>query len=590
MDKKTKKKLDTYKDLSYSQIALEAIQSKGNLKRKSDIALLKKSEHDSDALFSNDDQSFQREVTKSLSKYLGLPYFDILNHKINREIARIFPEEVTREQEMIPVLKKGDKLVIAVANPLRINTIDNMPQMNGYTSEFVLSHQPDLVKYISDMFTKPGNDTERLKAVETENLRKANVGNNVSGDVNAASIPEMNRDSVVTIKDESPVSIVTTILSAAIHAKATDVHLEPTGDYMRVRFRVDGMLFEQFRIPAELIIVTVSRIKILSNLDITEIRYPQDGRMTTKIDEKEYHLRISTIPTKTGESVVFRIIQESNIFNGLEHLGLSPMEGRVFKTIISKPHGMVLVTGPIGSGKTTTLYTALNELDTTKNKVVTIEDPVECLLPGISQIEVDAKIDVNFVNSLRSVLRQDADILMVGEIRDTETAKIAVRAALTGQMLLSTLHSVDTISAITTLRNFDVPPFLIASALNGIITQRLVRKICTNCKVKYNPATRLFEQLRIDASNWNIEFAYGQGCNACNGIGYSGRTAIFEIFQITDTMKDSIINEVKESELRELAKKEGLKTLYDAGVQKIIDQVTTPEEVMREIFLKGGSV
>ncbi len=581
MEKKIKRKLEDYKNFTYSQLVKEALQLKGNLKRKQDFDLLKEANQRAGVLFENRDPFFQREITKSVSKLLGIPYFDIFKEGVDKETARFLPQFITENEEVLTVLKKGNKLIIAVSNPLAINTISNLPQINGYSTQFVLSDRSDINKYISELFSATDN-IDNKKIVESTKME--------SFAQNKISQQSDKINEVITIKDSSPVSLIETIFKEAVSVNATDMHFEPLAENMRVRFRVDGMLLEKFRIPEHLVTSTISRVKVLSNLDITEVRFPQDGRMSVNIDQKEYHLRVATMPTKMGETIVFRVIQESNIFSGLEHLGLGTDDCIKFKSIIFKPHGMVLVTGPIGSGKSTSLYAALNEQDTARNKVVTIEDPVECLLPGISQVEVDSKLDINFVNSLRSVLRQDADILMIGEIRDIETAKIAVRAALTGQLLFSTLHSVDTISAITTLRNFDVPPFLIASALNGIVAQRLVRKICNSCKINYSPVPKLLQQLGVKESDWGVEFAYGPGCNECSGIGYSGRTAIFEIFEISDVIKDAIINDVKESELRKLSSKEGLKTLHEAGVEKVIQKITTPEEVMREIFLKGGKL
>lgn len=581
MDKKLKRKLDDYKSYTYGQIAREALKLKGNLRRKQDIDCLKESDKNSDILFDNRDHFFQREITKSLSKLLSIPYIDIRNERFDKSITSIIPPDIINKHEVLPIIKKGDKVVFALANPFSANVVDNLPQINGYSSQFVLCDRFELNKVISNSLSKDeSKDTKKQKGTVSSDaiIKKENV------------LVKPQEDSVIVINDDSPASVIDTILKKAIANRATDVHFESNERDVKVRFRVDGMLFDQFVIPGHLTSSTISRIKVVSNLDITENRLPQDGRMTVNIDSSEYHLRVATLPTKRGENIVFRIIQEGNIFKGLEHLGLEPEDCKLLKSIIFKPHGMVLVTGPIGSGKTTTLYTALNELNTKKSKIVTIEDPVECLLSGIAQVEIDPKIDVNFVNSLRSILRQDADILMVGEIRDTETAKIAVRAALTGQLLFSTLHAVDTAGAVTTLRNFDVPPFLIASALNGIVAQRLVRKICDHCKVGYIPATRLFEQLGVDKIAWNIEFAYGKGCEKCGGIGYFGQTAIFEILQTTEAVKDAIINQAKESEIRELSGKEGLKTLRERGIKKVIDKVTTPEEVMREIFLIGGKL
>lgn len=586
LEEKLKRKLEAYREFTYAQIVLEALKLKGDLKRKHDLEILKQAERDANLLFNNNDPYFRNTITLSLSKLLSIPQIDILNEDIDKTIISIIPKEIIKEQELLPISKEGNKLIIAISNPLSINTLDNLSQINGYITHYVLCDRSDINKTIASI---PGF--------------KNNKSANAQG--KAALKPETPRskdnvvDYIVSQKEEkaknpiynlSPTSVIDTTLKKAISLGASDIHFEYNARGINVRFRIDGMLYDQLKIPGHLATSTISRIKVMSNLDITETRVPQDGRITTNINGKEYHLRVSTMPNKMGENVVFRIIPKGNIFEGLSHLGIDKEDELQLKSIISKPHGMVLVTGPIGSGKTTTLYTALNELDISKNKVVTIEDPVECLLSGVTQVEVDPKIEVNFVNSLRSVLRQDANILMVGEIRDDETAKIAVRAALTGQLLFSTLHAVDTASAVTTLQNFDVPPFLIASALNGIIAQRLVRKICNHCKTEYRPSGKLLQQLRVSVVNKDIKFAYGKGCERCNGIGYHGRTAIFEILQITETIKDAIINQAKERVLRKLSCQEGLKTLREGGIAKITKKITTPDEVMREIFLTGGKL
>ncbi len=575
IEKRLKKKLEAYREFTYNQIVLEALRLKGDLKRKHDLEILKQAERDADLLLKNNDPYFRNTITLSLSKLLSIPHMNILNKDIDKTILSIIPKEVIEEQELLPVSMEGNKLIIAISNPLSINALENLPEIKGYETQYVLCDRLDIKKAIAGIsgLENKKSTNERKKDIVTDNI-----------------IPQNAEKAKTLFEGLLPVSVIDTILRKAISLRATDIHFEYDANDINIRFRIDGMLFDQFRIPSHLAPSTISRIKVMSNLDITENRIPQDGRITINIDGKEYHLRIATMPTKRGENVVFRIIREGSIFEGFSNLGIDKENELQLKSIISKPNGMILVTGPIGSGKTTTLYTALNELDISKNKVVTIEDPVECLLTGICQVEVDPKIEVNFVNSLRSVLRQDANILMVGEIRDNETAKIAVRAALTGQLLFSTLHAVDTSSAITTLQNFEVPPFLIASALNGIITQRLVRKICKDCKTEYLPSEKLLQQLGIDEENRDIKFARGKGCKSCNGIGYYGRTAIFEILQITNTIKDAIINQATERELKKLSCNEGLRTLHEVGIKKIITKITTPEEVMREIFLTGGKL
>jgi len=411
--------------------------------------------------------------------------------------------------------------------------------------------------------------------------------------------------------DESAttVQIVNTIFAGAVQARATDIHIEPQVPRMRVRYRIDGMLFDVLTVPQALETSIISRIKILADMDITERRLPQDGRLSFQLDEQEYNMRVATIPTVHGEKLVLRLLMKSNVLTGLKQLGLELDDEQRLRSLIAKPQGMILVTGPIGSGKTTTLYAALNEVNILTSNIVTIEDPVEYQLAGINQVEVDTKIGLTFASGLRSILRQDADILMVGEVRDVETATVAVRAALTGQQLFSTLHTIDAPSAITTLGNFGIQPYLIASALSGVVAQRLVRRVCPGCRRWYTPSPAVLRQLGLvpgqqegphgpaptqsrqgpsgpaptQSRQW--QFAYGVGCEACYYTGYLGRTGLFEILRVSETLRHLITDRASEQEIKAAAVREGMHTLQQSGITKIIQGTTTPPEVMREVYL-----
>jgi type IV pilus assembly protein PilB len=380
------------------------------------------------------------------------------------------------------------------------------------------------------------------------------------------------------------VQLVNTIFEGAIRVRATDIHIEPQMPRMRVRYRIDGMLFDALTVPPGLEMPVISRIKILADMDITERRLPQDGHITLEITGQEYNMRVATIPTIYGEKLVLRLLSKSNVITGLKQLGLAPEDEQRLRSLIAKPQGMILVTGPIGSGKTTTLYSALNEVNILTSNIVTIEDPVEYQLAGINQVEVETKAGLTFASGLRSILRQDADILMVGEIRDIETATVAVRAALTGQQLFSTLHTVDAPSAITTLENFGIQPYLIASALSGVVAQRLVRRVCTACQRWYTPSAAVVQQLGLQPEA-EYRFAYGAGCEECCYTGYLGRTGLFEILLVRDTIRHLIIECAGEKALQTVAMQEGMHTLAQSGVKKILQGITTPQEVMREVFL-----
>ena len=404
-----------------------------------------------------------------------------------------------------------------------------------------------------------------------------------------AVIPQSYRDAVrrvIEVDDTATaVQIVNAIFEGAIQARATDIHIEPQVPRMRVRYRIDGMLFDVLTVPQPLETSLISRIKVLADMNITERRLPQDGRLSFYLDGQEYNMRVATIPTAYGEKLVLRLLIKSNVLTGLKQLGLESDDEQHLRSLIAKPQGMILVTGPIGSGKTTTLYAALNEVNILTNNIVTIEDPVEYQLTGINQVEVDTKIGLTFVSGLRSILRQDADILMVGEIRDVETATVAVRAALTGQQLFSTLHTVDAPSAITTLGNFGIQPYLIASALSGVVAQRLVRRICPACRRWYTPSPAVLRHLGLKPGQREWQFAYGTGCEACYYTGYLGRTGLFEILRVSETVRHMIIVRESEHALQTAATREGMHTLQQSGITKIIQGVTTPQEVMREVYL-----
>jgi type II secretory ATPase GspE/PulE/Tfp pilus assembly ATPase PilB-like protein len=381
------------------------------------------------------------------------------------------------------------------------------------------------------------------------------------------------------------VQIVNTIFAGAIQARATDIHIEPQVPRMRVRYRIDGMLFDVLTVPHALEMSIISRIKVLADMNITERRLPQDGRLSFRLGDHEYNMRVATVPTVQGEKLVLRLLMQSNVLTGLKQLGLEPDDEQRLRSLIAKPQGMILATGPIGSGKTTTLYAALNEVNILTNNIVTIEDPVEYQLAGINQVEVDIKIGVTFANGLRSILRQDADILMVGEVRDVETATVAVRAALTGQQLFSTLHTNDAPSAITTLGNFGIQPYLIASALSGVVAQRLVRKVCPECRRWYTPSPAVLRQLGLVPGQQEWRFAYGVGCAACYYTGYLGRTGLFEILCVSETLRHLITDRASEQKIQAVAICEGMHTLQQSGLTKIIQGITTPPEVMRDLYL-----
>ena len=388
---------------------------------------------------------------------------------------------------------------------------------------------------------------------------------------------------LLKVSDESPtVKLVNQILIKAVHVGASDVHFEPYEDETIVRLRMDGELHEILKISPPKYEEVVSRIKVLANLNVAEKRIPQDGKFHVKVGGKDYDIRVSTIPTVFGERVVLRLLDKSGKLLTLKDLGLSEEDLKKVERIISKPYGMVLVTGPTGAGKSTTLYAMLLKLKSPKKNIITIEDPVEYQIKGISQIQVNPKVGLTFAVGLRSILRQDPDIIMVGEIRDTETAEIAVQSALTGHLVLSTLHTNDAPSAVTRLKDIGIEPFLISSALEGVIAQRLVRKICDHCKEPYKPTEEELKELGLSPEG-DYTFYRGKGCEHCLGTGYKGRIAIFEVLELDEDLKKLITKTQDAVVIREEAKKKGFKTLLEDGVEKILKGITTSAEVLSAV-------
>jgi type IV pilus assembly protein PilB len=382
---------------------------------------------------------------------------------------------------------------------------------------------------------------------------------------------------------EAPiVKFVTFIIDEAVKTRASDIHIEPLSNKTRIRYRIDGVCQEVHSITRRIHEALISRIKILSNIDITEKRKPQDGRISSEVGEKPIDIRVSTIPTTCGESIVMRILEKSTVLVQLKNMGFSDRDYNSFKSILKKPNGIFLVTGPTGSGKSTTLYASLNEVDRSENKIITVEDPIEYNLTGINQCQVNERIGLTFPSILRAVLRQDPNIIVIGEIRDVETAEIAVTSSLTGHLVMSTLHTNDAPSAITRLVDMGIKPFLISSSIQAILAQRLVRVICPKCKVPYKVEKDILESLNIDSVDIeNREFCYGAGCKYCNKTGYRGRKPIFEFMNINTELRDAIFNNMTTNELRKIAHSNGMVTLAEDGLRLARAQITTLEEVMR---------
>ncbi len=516
-------------------------------------------------------------IAKALGEYLNIQFIDLAQASLDEKAALLLPESYLREHKILPIRQEQHRdgnspsLVLAVVSPLDVAVKDNIRMMTGCEVVPLLTTEKALLEKLDQVF--PAQEEQELPSLYQPPKQEVEP----TGPLISVELGDLQEDGAT-------VTLVTSLIEGAIHANATDIHLEPQlQEELRVRYRIDGMLHDIMKIPQHAHPMVISRIKVLADMDITERRQPQDGHITMKVGNMEYYMRIGTLPTKLGERLVIRLLNESRVLTGLKQLGLGPDDLRLVEKFISTSNGMILVTGPVGSGKTTTLYSALNEINILTKSIITIEDPVEYQLPGINQVEVDDKVDLTFAAGLRAILRQDPNTLMVGEIRDPETASVAVRAALTGQQLFSTLHTQDAPGAITTLTYLGIQPFWIASSLIGVIAQRLVRKICPHCKERYQPDPRHLRFLNLENDS-NTEYYHGKGCDMCFHSGYSGRTGIFEIMDVHDELRELIAKNAPESHIKDTAVHRGMSTLKRSGIRKIQQGETTVEEMLRVIL------
>ncbi|TEB09588.1 GspE/PulE family protein [Pelotomaculum propionicicum] len=485
--------------------------------------------------------------------------------KIDKELISLVPEQLIRRYKIFPVKKTGNRFYVAMADPLNVMAIDDLRLLTGFSIEPLAASEKDINKLIEKYFGIP----EVEKAIQELGIEPE-----------VAEHDEIKEDVII---DEAPViRLVNSIITRAISEEASDIHIEPFVRGIRIRYRVDGLLREVMKLPRKMIFAIVSRIKVMSNLDIAERRMPQDGRIPLKLTGHDLDLRISTMPTIYGEKVVIRILYKESIKNyTLEKLGFSEHNLERFSAFIKSSYGMLLVTGPTGSGKTTTLYTALNSINTVNQNIITVEDPVEYMLDGVNQAQVNVKAGITFASYLRSILRQDPDIIMIGEIRDHETAEIAVQAAITGHLLLSTLHTNDAPGAVTRLIDMGVAPFMVASSLLGVVAQRLVRRICENCKQECLPEESEIAFAGLPAGT--VLYS-GAGCEKCNFTGYRGRIAIYEVMTMTPSLKSIVLNSATTEELREAAVSGGMITLKEDGIKKALSGLTTIKEIIRVAF------
>jgi type IV pilus assembly protein PilB len=505
---------------------------------------------------------------------MHIPYVSIGNYTIDREVLDLIPEKIARRYKIIPLFKIEDVLTVAMSDPLDIISIDDISRVAGCKVEAVISSNESINVAINQWYGIGNARTELIEQL-AEEFKETEREEEEKGQY-AKEITE------IRLKKEAAeppiVKLVNSYIAQAILEDASDIHLEPKKDALVVRFRIDGFLYTRHRLPIKLVNRITSRIKIMSGLDITKRRIPQDGRMGLIVRDRSIDIRTSIFPTMYGENIVLRILDKTKGVPTLSELSLSDEDLKTFKKAIKATKGIILATGPTGSGKTTTIYSFINALNKEDKNIMTIEDPIEYEIDGIVQSNIDPKAGVTFANAIRSILRQDPDIIYVGEIRDIETAEIAVRAALTGHLVLSTLHTNDAVGAITRLIDIGVETGLIGSVLNCSFAQRLVRKICPRCKEEYQPDESLLKSLELSL---DTKFFKGEGCEVCAGIGYRGRIGIFEIVVINRDISGLIAKKASEDEIKEVARRQGMKTLFENGLLKAKEGITALEEVMR---------
>jgi len=486
----------------------------------------------------------------------SVPEVDLAGYSIDASVIPSVPASLAEKYNLMPLFKAGKNLTVAMSDPKNVLALDELRTASGMEISVVKSNEKQIKEAISEYYG--------ISAVIEDVVK------------NYKPIGEAKKVKVIGEEAAPIVKLVNVLITQALRERASDIHIEPEHNDVRVRFRVDGVLHEESVMPQFMSAPLVSRIKVLAGMDIAENRVPQDGRFEIKESGRSIDFRISTFPSAYGEKVVIRILDKGSMLYGLTDIGFSEENYKKFLGLIHKPHGIILITGPTGSGKTTTLYAALGEINSKELNVTTVEDPIEYELPGITQSQINVKAGLTFASALRSILRQDPDVVLVSEIRDGETAAIAVQAALTGHMVFSTLHTNDSSGAIVRLIDMKVEPFLIASSLEGVMAQRLVRTICKKCKIEAPPPEELKQRFPEIKS-----LAKGTGCKACKGSGFKGRTGIFELLIIDDQIRQMITRKASSDEIRKYAVEHGMKTLYQDGMEKVKAGATTLDEVLR---------
>jgi len=516
----------------------------------------------------------RQDLTIALSQELGFPPIDLSRYKITPDILKLIPKKFVKQYRIIPVSKMGNVLTVAMADPLNVLAIDDIKAITGFHIGPVITNETDINEAIAEYYE--GSTHEAIEKI-VDGMKDGSEISVLDDDMGS----EYSQDDLLRLTQDAPVVKITNLLLAeGVKVRASDILIEPLERESRVRYRVDGLLIEGRRPPKRLHSALVSRLKVMAGLNIAERRLPQDGRFKIKAENREIDFRISVVPSNIGEKVALRILDKSQATLDLNSLGFKGKPLDDLKRVSERPHGMILICGPTGCGKTTTLYSILKHIDSPEKNIITVEDPVEYQLGGINQVTVRQDIGLTFAVALRSILRQDPDIIMIGEIRDFDTVDIAIKSALTGHLVLSTLHTTTASGSVVRLLNMGVEPFLITSSILMVGAQRLVRRICSNCKEPYTLDKAIADKLNLKSKSKTTVFR-GHGCKSCQDTGYKGRIGLIETLILTPAIRDLILRKAQESEIVEVAHKEGMRTLRDNGLDMVLSGETTLEEILR---------
>ncbi|HOZ44983.1 MAG TPA: type II secretion system ATPase GspE [Candidatus Hydrogenedentes bacterium] len=513
-------------------------------------------------------------IIEALSEQFDIPFDLHIGEQVDSSLTTKVPINFIREYQMVPYRRNGDAFLVAVTDPANLLPLDDLRLLLGGVVEPVLCRQRDIQGIIDGYFEQQSADAaDMIESISMEDEE---------GTVHALDTIESERD-LLDLANEAPIiKLINLLISGAVRERASDIHVEPFEREVRVRYRIDGVLYEKFSVPKSQQAAVISRVKIMANMNIAESRLPQDGRIKIRLSGKEIDIRVSTIPVSHGERVVMRILEKGTFLFSLEELGMDKHDYNQVDKLITSSHGIILVTGPTGSGKSTTLYAALQRVNSPDKNIITVEDPIEYQMPGIGQIQVRPKIGLTFAMGLRHILRQDPDVILVGEIRDHETAEMAVQASLTGHLVFATLHTNDSAGAITRLINMGIEPFLVTSSTLAIMAQRLVRRICQQCKEAYEPERESLIDLGVAPDSVGDRPVYrGVGCKRCQERGYFGRTGIFELLTMSTRVQDLALQGADSNAIKRAAKEEHMRTLREDGASKVLQGVTTIDEVLR---------